>query len=118
MVTKEFALAKIAASRVRAGQRWQHFKGHVYHVTAVGIDEATMTPVAVYVDGDGLTWVRQLNVFVDEVLSDVPRFALLEPVSGCAMQEGDCKAGDCSTHGIFASGRPDRARVRGQGGLL
>lgn len=65
MLNKEAALAAIDASDVRAGQTWVHSKtGHVYRVIAMGVAEATLSPVVVYAGRDGVVWVRGLEAFL------------------------------------------------------
>jgi len=75
---KDHVLAEIYASNVRAGQRWQHYKGGVYTVVAVGLYEATCDPCVVYAGNDGIVWVRSLFIWLETVSDDTPRFSRLD----------------------------------------
>ena len=74
MSSKEEALAAIDTSGVAARQRWKHWKGAEYTITATGIDEASLEPVVMYVGHDGIVWTRKLAVFLEPVASGEPRF--------------------------------------------
>ncbi|MFU1607375.1 DUF1653 domain-containing protein [Sulfitobacter pontiacus] len=46
--------------------RVRHKKtGHIYSVTALAIEEATLLPVVCYTGGDGNLWVRPASEFFD-----------------------------------------------------
>lgn len=70
---KNAALRRIDEAPVRARQTWRHVKGGVYSIVAVGIDEARLEPVVVYVGHDGIVWTRDLDVFLGEK-DGAPRF--------------------------------------------
>jgi hypothetical protein len=82
--TLEHSEAQIAASGVRPGQRYRHFKGAVVEVVCACLDEANCQPLVVYRHvEDGRTWARHLESFVARVpalgigLEYVPRFELI-----------------------------------------
>ena len=78
MSPKETALYLIDACEVRAGQRWKHTKtGNSYTIVALGIAEATFSPVVVYAGADGVVWVRALAVFLENNDDAKPRFILV-----------------------------------------
>lgn len=58
-VSKE-AIAALMRMGPLAGSLWQHVKGGVYTVVTTAIREEDLTPVVVYRDGEGVTWVRPL----------------------------------------------------------
>ncbi len=80
----ETALAEIAASSVKVGQTYKHFKtGTVYTVTGLGCYEASLEPLVDYrseFDPPGFTWKRHLAMFNGEVIVGdqvVKRFQLV-----------------------------------------
>jgi len=76
---KDEALYQLTACEVRAGQKWKHYKtGGIYTIVATGIGEATLSPVVVYVDREGVVWVRSLATFISDNDEGKPRFMLLE----------------------------------------
>ena len=55
----------------KAGDKWQHFKGHVYKIICLGCDTERMELVVVYKEVDDYTcWVRPLVMFMSEVDHD------------------------------------------------
>lgn len=55
----------------KAGEKWMHFKGHVYKIICLGCDTERMELVAVYQGVDDCTcWVRPLVMFMSEVDHD------------------------------------------------
>lgn len=51
-----------------AGEKWYHFKGHVYKIICLGCDTERMELVVVYQGVDDCTcWVRPLSMFMSEV---------------------------------------------------
>ena len=55
----------------KAGEKWQHFKGHVYKIICLGCDTERMELVVVYQGVDDCTcWVRPLVMFMSEVDHD------------------------------------------------
>jgi len=77
MATKEEALAELDACPVRPGQSWKHANGHIYKIIGTGIAEATLSPVVIYAGGDGVIWVRGLEVFLGNNDEGKPRFELV-----------------------------------------
>jgi len=73
-------LLEKAGRGVEVGARYRHCKsGGEYIVRDIVLDEATESPIVIYKAeyGDKLTWVRPVDVFVEEVEIDgvkVPRF--------------------------------------------
>lgn len=110
VTAKDAALQDLDRHDVRAGQRWRHFKGGVYTVVAVGIDEPTLNPVVIYAGHDGIVWVRTLSEWIRLAKPGVPRFQRMDDEHhaprGCLMSEGSCKAADCETHGPLFPPRP------------
>ena len=52
----------------KAGEKWQHFKGHVYKIICLGCDTERMSLVVVYQGVDDCTCrVRPLSMFMSEV---------------------------------------------------
>lgn len=72
---------KIAASGIRAGQRFRHYKTHnIYTIDSVGVFEADLSPMVCYRLG-GRIWYRALAVFTSQAIYNntlVPRFVLVE----------------------------------------
>ena len=63
---------------LQVGQRWRHYRGNVYRITALAIVEATMRPVVVYSLGDpARSWTRPLDEFLGDA-QGVPRFVRVE----------------------------------------
>jgi hypothetical protein len=63
---------------LRVGQRWRHYRGNVYRITALAIVEATMRPVVVYSLGDpGRSWTQPLDEFLGDA-GGIPRFVYVE----------------------------------------
>lgn len=70
----------------RPGDTYRHYKGGLYEVVGVAIDEATLGPLVIYRPAEGnphygqpLPWVRTLDNFLDPVDDGVtsgPRFTL------------------------------------------
>jgi Protein of unknown function (DUF1653) len=76
---KDEALYRLHACEIRAGQHWKHAgTGGIYSILATGLAEATLSPVVVYVDRDGIVWVRAIDVFLGDNDEGKPRFLLLE----------------------------------------
>lgn len=54
-----------------AGERWKHFKGHVYKIICIAEDTERINPVVVYQGVDDCAyWVRPLSMFMSEVDHD------------------------------------------------
>lgn len=52
----------------KAGEKWQHFKGHVYKIICIAEDTERINPVVVYQGVDDCAyWVRPLGMFMSEV---------------------------------------------------
>ena len=52
----------------KAGEKWQHFKGHVYKIICLGCDTERMELGVVYQGVDDCTcWVRPLVMFMSKV---------------------------------------------------
>lgn len=52
----------------KTGETWRHYKGGVYEIVAIGLDEPTLTPVVVYrCTKDGHVWVRTMTAFMETV---------------------------------------------------
>ena len=55
----------------KAGEKWQHFKGHAYKIICLGSDIERRELVVVYQGvNDRTCWVRPLNMFMSEVDHD------------------------------------------------
>jgi len=72
-----------AARQVKAGGRYQHYKGRYYRVLNLVINEADEAVGVVYQDqyGDQLKFVRPLSEWLETVALDgrqVPRFELIK----------------------------------------
>lgn len=63
----DITLSKIARS-VKPGI-YKHYKGGSYQVLGVGIHSETLEEFVIYkaLYGEGLTWIRPLNMFLEEV---------------------------------------------------
>lgn len=77
---------KIAASGVKRGQRYRHFKtGFIYIIDSVGVFEPDFSPMVGYQrDVGGRIWYRSLAVFTSRAIYGnvlVPRFVLVEDAS-------------------------------------
>ena len=69
------------AKTLKAGL-YKHYKGNQYQVIGVAIHSETLEELVVYkaLYGDGLTWVRPLKMFIENVEVDnqtKPRFEYL-----------------------------------------
>lgn len=69
-----------AQQQVAVGETYKHYKGMLYTVIAIGLDEKTLEPCVVYKAeyGEKLTWIRSLSDWLKEVDWEgktVPRFA-------------------------------------------
>lgn len=74
--------SELQRRELRVGQRWRHYRGGVYRITALAIVEATMEPVVVYGLGDpARSWTRPLDEFLGDV-DGVPRFVRAEETEG------------------------------------
>lgn len=73
----ETALRAIKESGVKIGQFWRHYKGNLYQITDLVVDEATLEPVVNYqaVADMTVTWARKLEIFLGVADTGVPRFA-------------------------------------------
>lgn len=51
------------------GERWRHFKGHVYEVLHLALHEGTLQPAVIYrrVDWESGVWVRPLDSWLERV---------------------------------------------------
>lgn len=70
---KQASLERLRAGGVLPGQTYKHFKGGVYKVVAVGLNEPDLEPLVHYRDADdeyGIVWTRQLHVFTGRALVD------------------------------------------------
>jgi hypothetical protein len=68
-----------AQQQVAVGERYKHYRGLLYTVIAIGLDEKTLEPSVVYKAeyGEKLTWIRPLSDWLKEVEWEgktVPRF--------------------------------------------
>lgn len=68
---------------VQIGKSYEHYKGNVYRVVAVGKMEATLEDVVVYqsLDHGSPVWVRPIAEFFAEVDWEgkrIPRFRLID----------------------------------------
>ena len=55
----------------KAGEKWQHFKGHVYKIIGFGNHTERMELVVIYQEaGDCVYWVRPLEKFMSKVDHD------------------------------------------------
>ena len=54
-----------------AGEKWKHFKGHVYKIICIAEDTERINPVVVYQGVDDCAyWARPLSMFMSEVDHD------------------------------------------------
>lgn len=72
-----------AASIVRTGGKYQHYKGGMYRVIALALTEATNEPAVIYkaLYGEGIQFIRPLNdwlMTVERQGKTVPRFILVD----------------------------------------
>ena len=52
----------------KAGEKWKHFKGHVYKIIGLGNHTERMELVVIYQEaGDCTYWVRPLEKFMSKV---------------------------------------------------
>lgn len=52
----------------KAGEKWMHFKGHVYKIIGLGNHTERMELVVIYQEaGDCTYWVRPLEKFMSKV---------------------------------------------------
>ncbi len=60
---------------------WQHYKGGVYSILCIAINEKTLNPEVVYASEAGIIWTRSLESFLSTVVMDdgtnLPRFKAL-----------------------------------------
>jgi hypothetical protein len=64
---------------VLAGEIYKHYKGNNYKVLCIAKHTETLEQYVVYEQlyGDGSTWIRPYNMFIENVIVDdkiVPRF--------------------------------------------
>lgn len=84
MEKSEAELAEVlaaAANSVVTGGRYQHYKGGMYTVLYVALDEPTLAPCVIYKAqyGEGLTFIRTLTDWLTDVEYQgkrTPRFQL------------------------------------------
>jgi hypothetical protein len=61
----------------KPGTLWEHYKGGIYRIVAVGYDSETNLPLVTYRGVNGITWSRPALMW-DEIVShrgaSVPRF--------------------------------------------
>lgn len=59
---------------IRAGSRWQHFKGGTYEVMTVATDEASRVRVVVYRDTNDVSkvWTRSVQSWFEKVKVSQP----------------------------------------------
>lgn len=51
-----------------AGQKWQHFKGHVYKIICIASHTEEVNPMVIYQDVNTMSyWARPLWMFMSEV---------------------------------------------------
>jgi hypothetical protein len=68
---KQASVAKLRASGVLPGQIYKHFKGGVYKIVAVGLNEVDLEPLVHYrdtADEYGIVWTRYLHMFTGRAL--------------------------------------------------
>jgi hypothetical protein len=64
-----------------AGELWEHYKGGLYQIVAIGRDEPTLESVVIYQSiKDGSVWVRSMTAFKGSVDENgyMPRFSKVE----------------------------------------
>ncbi len=62
------AMKVIKGTVVKKGSLWQHYKGAVYEVVGLYVEEATLTPSVCYRNiGTGVVWGRPLDAFEETV---------------------------------------------------
>lgn len=68
---KDAAQAALKNIKVKAGQRYRHFKGGEYEVVAVALHEDTLEQLVIYRNlTKGTIWTRTYENFVEEVDRD------------------------------------------------
>ena len=79
---KDEAQEKLALARIPLG-RYRHYKGPLYEVFALTIDEATLEQLVHYTSlVHGTSWTRTVKNFTEDVEVDgkkVPRFVYVSP---------------------------------------
>lgn len=67
---------------IRIGEKYRHFKGHVYEVVALAKHSETLEDMIVYrrIGGDGETWVRPASMWNDAVERGGKRFVRFEKI--------------------------------------
>jgi hypothetical protein len=76
-------LLEQAKSEVVVGARYRHYKGLLYHVVSIGLQEEDLEPCVVYqaAYGDEIVWVRPISSWLEEVDVEgvaIPRFIRVE----------------------------------------
>jgi hypothetical protein len=91
----------------KPGETWRHYKGRDYEVVAVGLDEATRTPMIAYrCPESGLTWFRTLANFTEVVEAEgiAARTVPYRRFGRVGRPKGDGTA--ISQHGKWPTGYP------------
>jgi len=68
------------AQTIIPGRFYEHYKGSQYKVLCIARHSETLEELVVYLDKYGVTWVRPLEIFTDEITIDGqtrPRFKLI-----------------------------------------
>lgn len=84
---KDRSQAELASCSIVPGQIYRHYKGGLYVIVSVSIDEGTLEPLVTYRSNKkGTCWTRTLDNFTEKVCNSavtslnepfVPRFILI-----------------------------------------
>lgn len=90
----------------KTGETWRHYKGGVYEIVVIGLDEPTLTPVVVYrCTKDGQVWVRTMTAFMGTVDENgyIDRFQPRQDAlpTFCPVEYADCYLPECLAHGCM-----------------
>lgn len=80
-MSKETIPLSPLAETIAVGSFYEHYKGPHYKVIGIARHSETLEEVVVYLDPLGMTWVRPLAIFVEDVTIDgcsKPRFQLVK----------------------------------------
>ena len=68
-----------AKQKIQVGRRYQHYKGNIYTVDFIALDTNTLESVVVYhSDENDNIYTRPVEIWLENVNINVPRFTLLE----------------------------------------
>jgi hypothetical protein len=69
---KDQAQTVLDGCGIEPGQVYRHYKGGLYVIVAVAIDEASLEPMVVYRSNRrGTTWIRTLANFIERIKMEV-----------------------------------------------